>query len=420
MSTQQIVEAALDRRDNGIRREFRNVDERLERLEIKVDEQSRQVDERFLKVDERFNEVDERFNKVDERFNKVDERFNKVDERFNKVDEQISQLHDQMNQLHNQMNQFMRLSTAQSTNPRAARARDKVLPVPIFSASSPSQLSFPSPKHFPSNVHQFWDLRKKVDKLTYLCHFYNITGEEIAGNVSPQSECSDTDEEDDDNSSSRSQAMPRLREMVVDHTMKALSCLAGPLLLDYERISYNMEIITDLKKIGAQREEKGVKRGAASEETSSNSDKLPDRRKRLTTDPPARVAGQGHEDRAAAHTTKQSLLPEIPWADYVAEPRDPSTPSEKSHVRWASHSTSPGKRRFLKDCWPYSEAQAVPDPEARSDTRTDMHEKDAIKQGTQHSSVKSDGSTVPFSQTPLAFKLAAERLKQKGRPGGSN
>ena len=66
------------------------LDNKIEKLDNKVDEKFDVLDNKIEKLD---NKVDEKFNKVDEKFekldNKVDEKFNKVDEKFEKLDSKI-------------------------------------------------------------------------------------------------------------------------------------------------------------------------------------------------------------------------------------------------------------------------------------------------------------------------------------------
>ena len=52
---------------------------RLTRVEVGVDQGFKKVDERFEQVDKRFEQVDKRFEQVDKRFEQVDKRFERVD-----------------------------------------------------------------------------------------------------------------------------------------------------------------------------------------------------------------------------------------------------------------------------------------------------------------------------------------------------
>ena len=83
-TVETIVEAALDRRDIGIKKQFKY-------------------------IDGRFEQIGEEFQKVYERFDKMDERLGKM-------------------------------LTAYSANPRAKFSRQKIHPVPIKSPSLSSRL----------------------------------------------------------------------------------------------------------------------------------------------------------------------------------------------------------------------------------------------------------------------------------------
>jgi predicted nucleic acid-binding Zn-ribbon protein len=93
--------AHLDADVNAINQELKNLEQKIEQ---KMDEQSKKMDVRFEKIDERFeklaDKLDERFEKIDERFeklaDKLDERFEKIDERFVETYKSISDIHNQI------------------------------------------------------------------------------------------------------------------------------------------------------------------------------------------------------------------------------------------------------------------------------------------------------------------------------------
>ncbi|KIW99638.1 uncharacterized protein Z518_11051 [Rhinocladiella mackenziei CBS 650.93] len=377
MLTEEALEGALERRDAAIRKEFKNVDERFDRFE----------------------------RRIEQRFEKIDQRFEKVDER---------------------LGQFYTLLIAQSTNPRAAFSRDKILPIGITSPASPSQLLFPSVEQFPNTVIQFWNLHnpKRVNRLVYLCNFYNIRSDEIVGDYSPGTmlqDSSDSDQEGEASSTSKSQDdLSILRTAAIDHPFKALSCLASRLFLNFETISYNMGTISQIRDKRAEREAKGIKREALSEENSSKNDQRRERHKRLVTDNTINEESRRSEtlpDAGRREVTLPLVVGGRPWTDVPDdEPQDPSTPSRKSFVKWASHSDSIEERRFIKDDPLYQSTPAAITTEADSELKRDKPIKGSAKE-IKSPSQSSKGSTVPFSQTPAVIKEAAERRKRKEGSG---
>ena len=61
-------------------------EDRLERIERKLDALAGGVIARFDQVDVRLDQVDARFDQVDARFDQVDARFDRVDARFDRVE----------------------------------------------------------------------------------------------------------------------------------------------------------------------------------------------------------------------------------------------------------------------------------------------------------------------------------------------
>ena len=160
MLTEEALEATLEvafeRRDDAIRKEFKNVYDRFDRTDAALEREFKNVYDRFDHIDGRFASVEGRIDVIEKRLEKVDERLEKVDER---------------------LMQFFQLSMAQSTNPRAASSRDKILPMGIISPSSPLQLLFPPARYFPNTVIEFWNLQNpKRGKGFYLfCNFVIAT-----------------------------------------------------------------------------------------------------------------------------------------------------------------------------------------------------------------------------------------------------
>lgn len=62
------------------------VNERITRLEARMDARFARVDARFAEVDERFDEVDARFDEVDERFDEVEARIDAIDARLDRIE----------------------------------------------------------------------------------------------------------------------------------------------------------------------------------------------------------------------------------------------------------------------------------------------------------------------------------------------
>lgn len=61
-------------------------EDRLDRLEVKVDAGFARMDDRFAAMDDRFATMDDRFATMDQRFATVDARFDAIDVRFDAVD----------------------------------------------------------------------------------------------------------------------------------------------------------------------------------------------------------------------------------------------------------------------------------------------------------------------------------------------
>ena len=61
------------------------IDERLQRVEAKLEEHDKKFDIIFAKFDEydkRFDVIDQKFAEIDKRFVEIDDRFDEIDERF--------------------------------------------------------------------------------------------------------------------------------------------------------------------------------------------------------------------------------------------------------------------------------------------------------------------------------------------------
>lgn len=135
MVKQEVLEAAFEMRDEGIGKEFKNVDERLDRSDAAVQPEFQHIYPRFIRPNAA---IQREFQRVYKRLERVNGRLQEVDER---------------------LGPFYELLMAQSTNARASSSRDRVLPVSIMSRSTPSQLVSPSKLHFPGTVIEFWSLQ---------------------------------------------------------------------------------------------------------------------------------------------------------------------------------------------------------------------------------------------------------------------
>ncbi len=78
-------------------------DDRIDGLELKVDEGFRNVGERFERANERFRQIDKQFEQVDRRFEQVDQRFEQIDKRFEQVDERLYRIEVAIDGLRTQM-----------------------------------------------------------------------------------------------------------------------------------------------------------------------------------------------------------------------------------------------------------------------------------------------------------------------------
>jgi len=78
-----------------VRREWS--DDRIDGLELKVDEGFRQVDRRFEQVDKRFEQVDKRFEQLDSRLDRIEkamgERFIGFESRLQSLDDGLRGFH---------------------------------------------------------------------------------------------------------------------------------------------------------------------------------------------------------------------------------------------------------------------------------------------------------------------------------------
>src|SRR5947209_3849813 len=93
MATQRDIYESQERQDEGIKREFWNIHQKLDEQRLYMDDRFR---EQRLYMDERFREqrayVDDRFQQVDDRFQQVDDRFQQVDDRFQQADDRFQEL----------------------------------------------------------------------------------------------------------------------------------------------------------------------------------------------------------------------------------------------------------------------------------------------------------------------------------------
>lgn len=234
---------------------------------------------------------------------------------------------------------------------------------------------------------------------------------------------SDSDQEGEASSTSSSQDdLSALRSAVISHPSKALSCLATRLFLSFETIEYHMGTITQIRDRRAEQEAKGVKREAISEEDSSKNDRRPERHKRLMMDWTINEESESkHHETTLIAGRREVTLPLVVggrvWTDVPDdEPRDPSTPSKKSYVKWASHSDQLGERQVITDAPLYRTMPAAAVSDADSESKRDRSKKGSAEE-KKSPSLPSKGSTVPFSQkfsqTPAPVKEAAERRKRK-------
>ena len=80
MATQRDIYESQERQDEGIKREFWNIHQKLDEQRLYMDDRFR---EQRLYMDERFREqrayVDDRFQQVDDRFQQADDRFQELE-----------------------------------------------------------------------------------------------------------------------------------------------------------------------------------------------------------------------------------------------------------------------------------------------------------------------------------------------------
>ena len=358
MVTSQELTDALDLRDNGIRKEFRNVYNALEDLKGRMNE--------------RFEEVGQRFEEVGQRFEDFEGRMN---ERFGDA---------------------FRVITAQSTNSRAIKWKDPIHPVGVLEISpeSPPRYRWPLHARFPKKIIEFWSLQspKRHSRLTYLCAFYGVSSGTIVNDLPPDDILQYTSDSDEDleppyksssSSSSSSPAIP-LQDAVTAHPQRALSCLATALHLDYDSISHTMEMADHIRRLRAQRETQGVKRTQISEDDPNT---MPATRKARK----ARSLSKEQEAQIKSFVPPK-VVPGMTLSDLVRDVQEYQEPSPQSYVRWASASL-PDRPRVRDMSEPLLH---IKDPQKSTSFTSDRQSK-MEKPDSGPSSQKSRVSTIPLS-----------------------
>ncbi|KAK0725666.1 hypothetical protein B0H67DRAFT_659384 [Lasiosphaeris hirsuta] len=167
--TRDEYDAAREKQDIAIRREFGVVHGHL-------DEMRDETAARFGKIDERFDKIDERFDKIDDRFDKMRDEFDEL-----KVDVKRSQ--------------------AVAYN---ARIRNPVQPIRPIPPYRPGHGLVP-PKYFPKDANTLVNLANHHNDaaLVYLARFYEISGYEAWGNDCEMDSTGDETDSADDKSDSR-------------------------------------------------------------------------------------------------------------------------------------------------------------------------------------------------------------------------
>jgi hypothetical protein len=245
VATQRDIDESQELQDKGIRREFRNVHQKL-------DELRQQVDDRFQQVDDRFQQVDDRFQQVDDRFQQVDDRFQDLEVLIK--------------------------------NSRATSGWHDIFPVRVQNPLAEPRNRYQTPPYFPSKVVKFWRLQRPrhLHQLVELLRFYSIRASDLTTAIFEDN--GDTESESSSESQSTLEGVT-LEEAVKANPAFALARLAAPLGLDYSSISHSMGLYEQIQSVRAQQAAQRTKREQSKEKdverptkkTATSQDILPQR-----------------------------------------------------------------------------------------------------------------------------------------------
>jgi hypothetical protein len=330
MATQRDIYESQERQDEGIKREFWNIHQKLDEQRLYMDDRFR---EQRLYMDERFREqrayVDDRFQQVDDRFQQVDDRFQQVDDRFQQADDRFQELE------------------VLIRNSRATSGWHDIFPVRVQNPLAEPRNRYQTPPYFPSKVVKFWRLQRSrhQHQLIELLRFYSIRASDLTTTI--------FEDGDDTESESSSESQFTLEEAVKENPAFALARLAARLGLDYGSISHNMGLYEQVQAVKVQQETQRVKR-----EQPIDEDK---------------------KDKDVAGPTKKTAIPEIkaqrtgtgiPIEELIAHPETfPfESPPVQSHVSWAPRSKedslplriSPSSKKTISTPSPPSKGSTIP------------------------------------------------------------
>jgi hypothetical protein len=196
MATQRDINESQELQDRGIKREFRNIHQKL-------DEQRSYMNDRFQQVDDRFQELE-----------------------------------------------------VLIKNSRATSGWDNIYPVRVQDPLAEPQNRYQTPPHFPSKVVKFWHLQRPRHsrQLIELLRFYSIRASDLTTAMFEDNDDADTESE------SSSESKFTLEEAVKANPAFALARLAAKIGLDYSSINHNMGLYEQIQIVKAQQETQRAKR----------------------------------------------------------------------------------------------------------------------------------------------------------------
>lgn len=131
------VEASQASQDRGIKKEFRNVSDKhdkifasLEEINAQQSQFAAQLSQLDIRIHVQGERTDTQFEQVDTRFEQVDTRFEQMESRFDRMEAKLA-------------------------NAKVAASWQRIKPVPIFDSAA-SVRRFP--ERFPNIISDFWDL----------------------------------------------------------------------------------------------------------------------------------------------------------------------------------------------------------------------------------------------------------------------
>jgi hypothetical protein len=377
VATQRDIDESQELQDKGIKKEFRNVHEKIDK---RFDEQRLYMDKRFELAEERFQEqfqeqrsyVDDRFTEVyaymDDRFQQVDDRFQQVDDRFQQVDDRFQQVDDRFQQVDDRFQDLEVLIK----NSRATNGWHDIYPVRVQDPLAEPRNRYQTPPSFPNKVVKFWRLQRPRHQrqLVELLRFYGIRASDITRTFE------DDDDDTESESSLESQSQSTLEEAVKADPALALARLAAPLGLDYYSINHNMGLYEQVRIARAQQEAQRAKREQSEEDKKGKDVARPTKKAAISEVIQARRSGPG-----------------IPLEALIADPEPVyESPPVQSHVSWAGGT------------WP--KEGSLPSRASASSSK-----KTAIPPSPPSQPL--GGSTVSFTHTPSVVKDAGRAASSK-------